>query len=85
MKYLPQSHYLRNNNNSITMEVAQEETNYNDYNDSNKEYAAEISQDPVMVSNKIKDQFADNKELIRFLKYQISSKIPNSTMFKINI
>ena len=60
----PRSTILRND--SIVMEDAQEETSDND---SNKEHAAEISQDPVMVSNKIKDQFANNEELIRFLKY----------------
>jgi len=44
-------------NDSIIMEDAQEEMD----DDSNTEYAAEISQDPVMVSDKVKSQFVDNE------------------------
>ena len=66
----PRPAILRND--SIIMEDVQEETSDND---SNKEYASEISQDPVIVSNKIKDQFADNE----------IAKLLNSTTFKINI
>ena len=44
----PRPTILRND--SIIMEDAQEETSDND---SNKEYAAEISQDPVIVSDKL--------------------------------
>lgn len=54
-------------NDSVTMEDAQEQTSDND---SNQEYAAEISQDPpVMVSDKIKGQFADNEEFRNIMNH----------------